>query len=174
MRLSLKTKFTLATSLLVLAVVTVVSGSVSRPPDQPGPATSGRSRAICGPAGFSRLPECPCGSRGNGARPAFLAAQMMSASMFARPSITAALSIRSSNPLLATRQPSTKSPSAIKTAMCWFPAMPRKAGRRCRYGRVPSTLVARQLHSNSSALFMVRRKPTSTRCHLQLGLRAFR
>ena len=45
MRLSLKTKFTLATSLLVLAVVTVVSGLYLGRLTRAGAAPGGRSRA---------------------------------------------------------------------------------------------------------------------------------
>ncbi len=57
MRLSLKTKFTLATSLLVLAVVTAGFRPVHRAPDPPDAAPGRRPRAFRRRPDFSRLPE---------------------------------------------------------------------------------------------------------------------
>ena len=131
MRLSLKTKFTLATSLLVLAVVTVVSGLYLGAADAPDPAPGRRPRPLRRAAGLSRLPERARGRRRNAATPPLPRSPTDMRDYVrahARQQQHSEFADRIGRWLF--RRPSTKSPSAMTMAPCWSPATPPCAARR--------------------------------------------
>ena len=162
MRLSLKTKFTLATSLLVLAVVSGGLRPVPRAADAPDSAPGRRPRAFRRPAGLSRLPATrSTDAAERGESPGFVRALPTCANTSAtrsRQQQHAEFADRIGRGL--SRRPSTKSRISDQRRRCaGFERRHRCAARKSPQ-RPPLIRWCAPAFSSSCARSTARRKPT--------------